>query len=427
MQPIRGWMSARFRWMAAEPPTDARTVVHRALDRLAGDCPALGIALSGGGDSTALMHLAHDWATPRGVVLRAVTVDHGLRPESGAEARAAGDAAAALGIAHQVLRWDGPGGGNLMAQARAARMALIADWALGHGIAAVALGHTRDDQAETVLMRLMRGAGVDGLSGMAATRRASGILWLRPMLDVSRDALRAELRARNAGWIDDPSNDNAEFDRVRVRQAMAALGLDAGALARTAGDLRSARAALDHAARDTARGFSTDRGSLTLPLSPLLDAPSEIRRRLVAAALRWVNGADYPPRRDPLAHLLDKIGRGRKATLDGVIVRPGAGALRLIREPAAARRAPPSQDGRAWDRRWRVTGLPPGAALCALPPDMLARFDWRASGLSLDQAASTPGVRLPSGRWLAPVLSPGEGCTAAPLRADRAFVSLLSH
>ena len=81
---------------------------------------------------------------------------------------------------------------------------------------------------------------------------------------------------------------------------------DAGALARTAGDLRSARAALDHAARDTARGFSTDRGSLTLPLSPLLDAPSEIRRRLVAAALRWVNGADYPPRRDPLAHLLDE-------------------------------------------------------------------------------------------------------------------------
>ncbi len=422
--------------MAAEPPGDRlhgtpagpEASVHAALDRLAASCPSLGIALSGGGDSTALLHIARDWSGCRGVPLRAATVDHGLRDASAAEARAAGDAARALGIPHDILRWDGPRPGNLMAQARDARLALLAGWAAGHGIAAVALGHTRDDQAETVLMRVMRGSGVDGLSGMSAARRAHGILWLRPMLDVGRAELRDVLRARGAAWIDDPSNDNADFDRVRVRQAMAALNLDAAALARTAADLRMAREALDHAALQAARGFSADRGTLTLPLGPLLDASPEIRRRLVAAALRWVNGADYPPRRDGLAHLLESVAQGRRATLDGVIARPGGGTLRLIREPAAACRADPATgDPAIWDRRWRVTGLPPGAIVAALPPDALPGFDRRAAGLSYDEAASTPGVRLPDGSWLAPAVAPVAGIAAAPLRADAALLSLLSH
>ncbi|MBV0891320.1 tRNA lysidine(34) synthetase TilS [Paracoccus sp. Z118] len=410
--------------MAAEPQAS----VHAALDRLAADHRSLGIALSGGGDSTALMHLAHDWAEPRGITLRAATVDHGLRPESASEAEAAGDAARSLGLQHHILRWQWQGSGNLMAQAREGRLRLLADWARGHGLAAILLGHTRDDQAETVLLRLMRGAGVDGLSGMAEARIAQNALWLRPMLDVGRAELRDFLRQREAGWADDPSNDDPDYDRVRVRQAIAALGLSTQALARSAEDMRMARDALDRCARAAAQGFAADRGSLSLPRKGFDAAPPELQRRLLLAGISWVNGADYPPRREAVAHLLNEIAAGRQATLDGVIVSPDANRIRLIREPAAAHRAEPATgDPAIWDRRWRVTGLPEGATVRTLPPEHLPRFDWRGAGFSHAEAASLPAVLLPDGSWLSPVIAPAPGIQAVPFRADSGFLPAVSH
>ncbi|WP_114967069.1 tRNA lysidine(34) synthetase TilS, partial [Alkalilacustris brevis] len=187
------------------------------------DAPGLGVAVSGGGDSVALLLLVADWAAARGVRLRAVTVDHGLREGAAQEAEAVARLCAELGIGHDILRWQGwDGQGNLQDAARRARQGLIAGWARDHGLAAVALGHTRDDQAETVLMRLARGAGVDGLSGMAPLRLAVGLAWLRPLLDVGRAELRALLRARGVPWAEDPSNEDARFQRVRARRALEA-------------------------------------------------------------------------------------------------------------------------------------------------------------------------------------------------------------
>ena len=141
----------------------------------------LGVAVSGGGDSVALLLMLATVA--RGRPLAAVTVDHGLRPESGDEAAAVEALCAARGIPHATLRWNGwDGAGNLQDRARQARRTLIGAWARANGIGAVALGHTLDDQAETFLMRLARGSGVDGLSGMAPATRAEGVLWLRPLL-----------------------------------------------------------------------------------------------------------------------------------------------------------------------------------------------------------------------------------------------------
>ncbi|MBB1491125.1 tRNA lysidine(34) synthetase TilS [Paracoccus sp. MC1854] len=426
--------------MAAEP----QDLVSAELDRLAGDLPALGIAVSGGGDSMALLHMAHAWGTARGVRIEAATVDHRLRAESATEAAHVAAMAAALGIPHAVLAWRHQGGtGNLMDAARRARLRLLADWARDGGLGAVALGHTQDDQAETLLMRLARGAGIDGLSAMAAARDHDGIRWMRPMLGLRRPALREWLAQRNVGWIDDPTNEDAAYDRVRARQAIRALELPVEALARSAAHLAEARAALAEAAVAAADGVEADRGTLRLPRRALSASP-EIRRRLVTAALRWVTGADYPPRGEDVGRLIGTLAASGQGTLDGVIARVKGEAVEFLREPAAAVRSgaarpepcPPGvhDEGRVhgvsagrnevfWDRRWRLTGLPDGAVVTAATEASLAGRDWRASGLARLALASSPAVRI-DGRVILPLLDPSP-VRAMPLRGVQDFLAIL--
>ncbi|WP_134726228.1 tRNA lysidine(34) synthetase TilS [Paracoccus luteus] len=410
--------------MAADP----RTVITAALDRLAGHLPGLGVALSGGGDSLALLRVAAGWGRARGITIAAATVDHALRPGSAAEAAQAGRMAAAVGVAHDVLRWDrdGPPGGNLMAAARDARAALLAGWARGGGLPAVALGHTMDDQAETLLMRLSRGAGVDGLSGMAEARRAQGVLWLRPLLGTRRADLRDWLAAQGLRWIDDPTNDDADFDRIRIRHALAALDLPVPALAQSAANLAQARAALGHAAQAAGQGAVADRGMLTLPRAEWQRAPAEIRRRLTVGALRWITGADYGPRREPVARLIAALAAGAQATLDGVIVRARGEGVEFIREPAAAARATatPQAGAAVWDNRWQLTDLPAGALVRATAESDLAGRDWRATGLPRAALLSVPAVQTAAGTVL-PLLDAGP-IGARPLRDATDFAAILS-
>lgn len=383
------------------PPGDPVFRVHAALDRLAGDMPAIGIAVSGGGDSIALMHMIAGWARGRRIMV--ATVDHGLRPDSAAEARQVGRAARALDLPHATLLWQrGTEAGNLMASARDARLRLLASWAQRNDLAAVALGHTADDQAETLLMRLARGSGIDGLASMAEWRDAFGTRWLRPMLGAGRQELRDWLAAQDIAWIDDPTNDDDTYERIRMRRAIAAVGLDVGALARAANHIGEARDALSHYAAHAARDALVYNGSLTLPRRAYHDAPVEIRRRLIVAACRWVTGADYPPRRNTVLHALNALASGHRVTLDGVLIEPDGDRIRLIREVAAALRAPDSQ-GEVWDRRWHVSGLRPGQHVAALGLGQVARVKWRLSGMGRDEAAASPAI------W------EGERLVAAPL------------
>lgn len=408
--------------MAAEPAA-IEPLAHAALDRLAGDLPALGIALSGGGDSVALMHLARGWGRAR---LMTATVDHGLRAGSADEARQAGVAASTLGIAHETLPWQRTGGGNLMAAAREARLRLLSDWARRQGLSAVLLGHTLDDQAETLLMRLGRGAGIDGLCGMAERRAAQGMLWLRPLLSIPRAGLRGWLAARGVGWLDDPSNEREDFQRVRIRKAMAGLDLPLPQLAQSAANLAMARAALAHYAAQAAAGARSRAGDLVLPLPAFLDAPGEIRRRLLVAGLRFVTGAGYAPRRAPVLHALAELARGRQVTLDGVIAAPRDGWLHLSREPAAsARAAPATGDPASWDGRWRIHGLPMDCAVRALGHDPLPGLGWRDSGLSRDAAAASPGIWRANALLAAPLLRPAAGIAVQPLRGLPEFHAML--
>lgn len=397
--------------------------VHTALDRLAGDMPAIGVAVSGGGDSVALMHLMAEWGRGRRIMV--ATVDHGLRPESAAEARQVGRAARALGLPHATLLWQRETEvGNLMASARDARLRLLAGWAQRNGLSAVALGHTLDDQAETLMMRLARGSGIDGLASMAEWRDAFGTRWLRPMLNAGRRDLRAWLRARGIGWVDDPSNDNTDFDRIRIRRAIEATGLDVTALARAATHINEARDALSHYAAFAAQDAAARHGSLALPRRAYRDAPAEIRRRLIVAACRWITGADYPPRRKAVLHALNAISSGHRVTLDGALIEPTGDRIRLFREPAAALRAPDIQDG-VWDNRWEISGLRAGQHVAALGLAEVARLRWRLAGLSRDEAAASPGVWEGDRLVAAPLIRPQDPYRIFPLRTASDFHRLV--
>ncbi|MCU0908117.1 MAG: tRNA lysidine(34) synthetase TilS [Rhodobacteraceae bacterium] len=290
------------------------------------------MAVSGGGDSLALLHAAH----AAGLTLRAATVDHGLRPGSRAEALGVAAACADLGVPHDILTWHPDGaGGNLQARARDARYGLLAGWARARGLAAVAVAHTQDDQAETVVMALARAGGVDALAAMPARWDAGGVAFLRPFLGLSRAALRDWLTDRGIAWTEDPSNADRRFERVRVRQAMAALaaaGVGATALARTAAIMAEVQAALDGQVAAALAHATPEGATLTLPLDTLAALPAEVRRRVLADCLCRVAGRRDPPRGAALARLTDRVLAGQGGTLHGARVTVSRGNVRFAPE-----------------------------------------------------------------------------------------------
>lgn len=347
-----------------------------------------------------MLHLAHAHAAETGLKLHVVTVDHRLRPEAAEEAALVARACAALGLPHETLVWDrGPEmTGNLQDQARRARYALMADWAGSHGFDSIALAHTADDQAETFLMRLAREAGVDGLSGMSQQRRAHGLTWLRPLLQARRADLRAFLTERGASWAEDPGNQDTSYQRIRARQALAALqplGVTAEMLGAVTQNLASARTALNLQARDAAlRTVREDRGDLVFDPAGLSDLPEEIRRRLLVGALRYISSADYAPRRAKLRELENAVLDGRQATLHGCLILPDAdGGTRIAREYAAVAGETAPQ-GALWDGRWHLTGPDlPGTNIRALGPEGLPLCeDWRETGLPRVSLLASPAL-----------------------------------
>lgn len=390
----------------------------------------VGVAVSGGGDSIALLALMADWARRHGRDLRAVTVDHGLRPESAAEAAGAAATAGALGVPHDVLLWTERPEGNLQAAARSARRALISDWAAACNITHVALAHTADDQAETLLMRLARGSGLYGLTGMQPATRAGTIIWLRPLLGARRADLRQILRARRIDWIDDPSNADPRFDRARLRAAMPeldALGLTVDRLAETASALsraaRVVRGAVAALASDAAE--ASELGYLTLNRAPLSEAEPEVRLRLLAEGLRWVSGAEYTPRMSALEALdswAHADGDADRRTLHGCTIDRRPQTLVLARE--ISRVGPPVAAGEVWDRRWNTRAEKSGLTVSALGEEGLAELpDWRALGHPRAALAALPAFRRQGALIAAPFALPGKPCHSWLMTAPDRFIT----
>ena len=326
--------------------------------------PRLAVACSGGADSLALSLLAAAWAKAQGRELVALTVDHGLRADSAAEAETVGAWLAARGIAHHVLRWSGPKPkANRAARAREARYRLLAAFCRGRRIADLLLAHHLEDQAETFLLRLGRGSGVDGLAAMAPQTTREGIRLLRPLLGVPKARLRAHLRAAGQGWIEDPSNADPASARARLRglaATFAAEGLTARRLAATAARMGRVRAALEEATgRLLAEAARLDpAGFCRLDPTPLAAAPAEIGLRALARILLAVSGTAHPARLNRLERLYGALIGGRLgggATLQGCRILPRQGGVLVCREardPAPLALA--ANTVALWDGRFQV-------------------------------------------------------------------------
>jgi tRNA(Ile)-lysidine synthase len=305
--------------------------------------PRLALAVSGGPDSLALMHLAARWAKARGgsPKLSVLTVDHGLRPGSRAEAEMVIRQAGKLALPHAILTWEheGPVSTNIQARAREARYELMAAYCHAHDIPALVTAHHLDDQAETFLMRLARGSGLDGLAAIPENSTWAGIGILRPLLDMPKARLVATLDNDGIEYVIDPSNADQGFERARMRSnidALAELGLTPEALALSARRLRRAREALEKVTQDFLLKHSelSEAGYATLDRQALAEVPEEIALRALARLIGAVGGGEEPVRLAKLEALLAALAKSpdKTHTLGRCRLEPLAGRLGIFRE-----------------------------------------------------------------------------------------------
>lgn len=367
--------------------------------------PPFAVAVSGGADSLALLLLTAAWCKKAKVPPPlALTVDHGLRPESAKEASRVASWARARGIPHETLTWIGnKPAANIQAHARDARYRLLGERMREAGIAVLLTGHTEDDQAETFLLRLARGSGLDGLSGMAriAPFPVTGFHDLtiaRPLLNVSHASLTATLSALGQAWLTDPSNANDRFARVKIRNAAAALGnagLTNERIAAAAAHLGRAREAIETAVAQLLAGAveTTRWGYALIDAARFAAAPREVALRTVARVVEVVGGGSYPPRFEYTEAALDWLTSGKAPngrTFGGCrLVRRGKHVLVAREEAALAKEAadlviapgatalwdhrfliavPSSAEGRVEVRRLGLAGLKAAGKSAQLPP-----------------------------------------------------------
>ncbi|MEM8664208.1 MAG: tRNA lysidine(34) synthetase TilS [Pseudomonadota bacterium] len=295
----------------------------------------IGLAVSGGGDSTALAVLFREHAPSTATML--LTVNHGLRPEATEEEAAVQRLAHRLGFGFAAATAEGRPEGNLQAWARSERYRLLAQMAASHGLCAIVTAHTLDDQAETFLLRLRRRSGLRGLAGMRPVSRRAGLTILRPFLQVRREDLRRALTERGLCWHEDPSNDDTRYDRIAVRQmlpTLATIGLDAPALAASATHLA---ASSDVFERETARHWdriaTIGRSRQVLLHTAAFHAlPAEYRRRLLSRAVRIAGGGLYEPRGRTVSTMDTALRAAQRTHGGGTLAIPHGPHILIVRE-----------------------------------------------------------------------------------------------
>jgi tRNA(Ile)-lysidine synthase len=394
------------------------------LERLnAAEKPPLAIALSGGGDSLALLHLAKIWADRDGRSLIALTVDHRLQPASGAWSAFCAERAARLGVPHRILPWLGekPAIG-VPAAARAARHALLAEAARAAGACVILLGHTADDLMEA---EAMRAAGVNIpsprlWSPSPAWPAGRGVFLLRPMLWHRRAALRDVLQGLGETWIDDPANDDPRYARTLARRRLSERPVPAAAKPPCPPSV-------------LAQVQAGPGGELTLPRRALIAAEHRERRRLIGALALCAAGTTRPPSAaalDRIAARLDE--RAFTSTLAGARFEAVGERLLVCREPGergrgGLRAAPLPCGETVFDGRFLLTASREGYSVAPLAG--LATRLGRAERAELKRfhpavRGGVPAVVSPSGEVSCPLLAPHATICARPLGIGRLRAAL---
>ncbi|WP_340149277.1 tRNA lysidine(34) synthetase TilS [uncultured Sneathiella sp.] len=347
---------------------------HLMQELLPDGAPPAGfaVAVSGGSDSMALALLSAGWAAKTGIPLIALSVDHGLRPTSGAEAERVQRWLTVRGIETKLLKWDGPyPKTGIQEAAREARYRLMQDYCARHGIGVLLLGHQLEDQLETLLMRLSKGSGLEGLAAMQRKSSAGRLSLLRPLLSVRRETLRAYLRAEKQDWIDDPSNENPVFTRTRVGAVLTEMqqlpGSDLDSIALSLARLQRASQSLDDLARQKIEESCeiSPLGFIRLSQAALDDCPDELALRILNALIRSVGGGQRI-RLQALEQLYVRLFRdkaGKSATLAGAQLQASGSDWLVCREPGRAGLAEmeitPEEREWIWDNRFLVTDRAP--------------------------------------------------------------------
>lgn len=351
----------------------------------------LAVAVSGGSDSMALALLAKEWADQNGISLTALTVDHGLRPSSTEEALQVKDWLEARGIETCLLHWTGPyPKTGVQEAARNARYQLMEETCLLAGIDALLLGHQLEDQLETLLMRLSKGSGLEGLTAMQRVGERGRLRLMRPLLSVRREILRNYLQAEKQGWIDDPSNENPIYTRTRVGAVLTEMQLLPGssidAIALSLARLQRASEGLDILARQKidAQCESSPLGFIRMPEIALDDCPDELALRILSASLRCVGGGQRI-KLSALEQLYQRLFKDRSSksgTISGAQIHKAGKGWLFCREPGRVGLPvidlTPDQREWFWDNRFIVTDTAPDTPLPAgLSLRALGRVGWR--------------------------------------------------
>ncbi len=387
------------------------------------NAPHLGVALSGGADSMSLCLLARDWAAGRGGRVTALTVDHRLRPASAEEAEHVAALMARHGIEHRILRWLGEYPTNaLQEKARIARYRLLCRWCLDNSVLHLLLGHHAEDQAETILQRLVRGSGSDGLAGMSALVETAHVRLLRPLLDCRSNDLRCFLRRRGEVWVEDPSNRDPRFARTRLRASSTALnaaGLGQAVLFAAARRSAAAKAAMQQAVmallakccRVHPLGFAR------LERMAMAAAPIEIGAKALARVVTMIGGSANECSVDRARRCYQKLFGGpdrRTRTLGRCLLVDQGSDLLVCRE---RRNLPPPQilcsPGEIlWDGRFRLRVRLPGGAAGSWYVRPLSEEDWRILRSAPTKLRDQPSLPLVCGTL--PVLCDEGGLAIAP-------------
>ena len=287
------------------------------------------VACSGGADSMCLTLIAKKFATQNDIELCALIVDHGLRNESASEAKRVKSYLKNLGINSEILKWQHSGvDSNIHKKARDARYSLMAEYCKSKGVKTLLVAHNKEDQAETVMIRILRGTGVDGLGSIKLKSRLNGISIYRPMLDISRDDIEEYLAASSIDYVNDPSNENDKFKRVKVRRLLREMrdsfGVDVySRLNLLADNANTSSNYLKHRAKTLEKKIITNTqfGVFYLDLNEFSKLHKELKLRLIKSILGKLSLKEYSPRLDSLKELLRRLSnKSANCMLNGVRV-----------------------------------------------------------------------------------------------------------